>query len=309
MAERKRRRLVKVSLIQRGPSPENKEKIIEDLAKQVDEVAQREKPDFLMPVELATTPYFCGVRDDKYFAWAEPIPGPTTELFSEKAKKYEMCLLLPMFEKGKTAGVYFNSVVVLGPDGRIVEGTLPDNTKVHRYAKNHVPHARFPHVEYDEAYYFTQGPGYPIFDTPKARIGIGICYDRRFPEGWRMVMLQGAEIVFIPGCVMLTYPERGAAIEAVYTAELQTRAFENNVWACFTNPAGIEEVQSVKTHFYGRSCIVHPSGDIVVQAPSNEEAVISATIDLEDMVSAPRVSHTWRYRRPEIYTLITRPVR
>ena len=118
MPEKKSHRLVKVSLIQHGPHSEipgkdAKEVTTEWLLKKVDEVAEKEKPDFMMPSELATTPYCCGVQDAKYFDWAEPIPGPATELFGEKAKKYEMVFILPIYEKAKVSDILYDNQVTV----------------------------------------------------------------------------------------------------------------------------------------------------------------------------------------------------
>src|SRR5512136_896292 len=107
-------RIVKVSVIQQGPATKDKEERIRELLKQVEEVAQKEHPDFLLASELSTTQYFpAGSFEPKYFSWAEPIPGPTTERFGEKAKKYGICIILPMFEKSSIESVYYNSAAVI----------------------------------------------------------------------------------------------------------------------------------------------------------------------------------------------------
>ena len=300
---------VKVSLIQQGAQPDDKEKVIADLLRTVDEVAQKERPDFMMPVEFATTQYVCGVQDTKYYEWAEPIPGPTTELFAEKAKKYEMVFLLPMYEKANVEGVLYNSVVVLGPDGKIIEGTMPDGSTIHRYAKMHIPRGFAPDGrQIDETFYFSGGSGFPTFQTPKGKIGILICYDRHYPEGWRMLALQGAEVVFNPACAMLLVPEKGATSKSMYVSELQTMAMQHCVWVCATNRVGIEEVQDVKLDFYGMSAFYHPTGEIVAQASSTEPEVLTQVIDL-GLTSRMRTFWSYyRHRRPDQYTLIDKPM-
>lgn len=302
-------RMIKVSLIQRGPAQEDKEKTTRDLLDQVEKTLEKERPDYLMPIEICTTPYFPVVNDDRYFDWAEPIPGPTTELFGKLARKYEACIILPIFEKGKLEGLYYNSAVVLGPDGNIVYGRMHDGMKVHRYAKTHIPAIRTAQGWVDETVYFSPGPGFPIFDTPKARIGILICHDRRYPEAWRELSLQGAELIFVPVDSMITSPEGGGSnTEDMFVTELRTRALENCVWVCVANQGGVETVQG-KTHtFYGDSCIIHPTGKVVAQAPSSLPATITATIDLEDVNRARRFMYTFKRRRPDLYKLVSRPV-
>lgn len=301
-------RMVKVTLIQRGPAVEDKEKTSRDLLRQFDEVLTKEHPDFIMPIELCTTPYFPAVRDDRYFQWAEPIPGPTTDLFGKVARKYDTCIILPIFEKGKLEGVYHNSAVVIGPDGEIIHGTLPDGSRVHRYAKTHIPAITTPQGWVDETYYFAAGSSFPVFDTPKGRIGILICHDRRYPEAWRELSLQGAEMVFVPTDSMIVSPEGGGATtEDMFIAELRTRALENCLWVCAANQGGIEQVQGKKHTFYGNSCIIHPSGQVIARAPSSEPAVISAAIDLADVDRVRRFMYTFKRRRPELYRLTIRP--
>jgi N-carbamoylputrescine amidase len=305
MPQDERQRLVKVTLIQQGPVGEDKQKIVEDLLKQVDEVAEKERPDFMMPIELCTTPYFCGVQKYEYFDWAEPIPGPSTELFAEKAKKFEMVFLLPIFEKGRIEGVYYNATVVLGPDGNIIEGTLPDGSRVNCYRKNQIPRvAEINGLRIDERFYFREGPGFCTFDTPKAKIGVVICFDRRFPESWRMCALQGVEIAFNPACAMLLNPKKGASTKAMYNAELQTRALENSFWVANTNKAGVETVGGVSFDFYGLSAIYHPTGAIVVKASDTEPQVISATIDVNEVAATRQFLSYFKFRRPDAYTLI-----
>jgi predicted amidohydrolase len=304
--------MVKVSVIQQGPATKDKEQRIRELLKQVDEVAEKEHPDFLLSGELSTTQYFpAGSFEPKYFTWAEPIPGPTTERFGEKAKKYGICIILPMFEKSSTESVYYNSAAVIGPDGNLIVGRMPDGTQVLRYAKVHIPYAPSSANIITERFYFKEGPGFPVFDTPKAKIGILICFDRRYPESFRMLSLQGAEMAFVPVCSPTTFvfdSQSGTSAKDMYTPELQTRALENCMWVCSANRVGLEEVHDQKTQFYGLSTIIHPSGKVVLQASSEQPEVISSEIDLEDN---SRVRHSvalFKLRRPELYELIDKPM-
>lgn len=304
MSGEKRARPVKVALIQRGPATD-KENTRRDLLARFDNVLEKERPDFIMPIELCTTPYFPAVSDERYFDWAEPIPGPTTDLFAEKARKYETCIILPIFEKGPLEGIYYNSAAVLGPDGNLIPGKMADGTQVPRYTKTHIPKLMGPQgYIVDETFYFSPGNGFPVFDTPKARIGILICHDRRFPEAWREIVLQGAEIVFVPVDSPVLGVKKGATFEEMFVAELRTRALENCVWVCATNQGGIETVQDKKNDFYGRSCIINPTGKVVKLAPASKPAVISATIDLNEAAKARRFLNTFNRRRPELYRLI-----
>ncbi len=298
-----KQRPVKIVLIQRGPAVEDKQQNMEDNLKLIDQVST-EKPDFICFNELCTTPYFGMVHEPKYFDWAEPIPGPTTDTFAEQAKKHECCILVPMFEKGEL-DLYYNSVVVISPGGEIISGTLPNGTKTNAYRKVHPPLAEVPTPSgkwlIDEHYYFKRGTGFPVFDTPKAKIGVCICFDRRFPETFRTMALQGCEIVFVPTNSPVVTPEAGAAIETMFITELQTRALENLIWVASCNKGGYEELAGQKTPYFGRSCIVHPTGRVVAEGPSTEPAILSATIDLEEITRARGIFPIWKERKPEAY--------
>ena len=304
-----KQRLIRVAVIQRGPAVEDKQTNLQSNLMLIDEVA-RDKPDFILLNELSTTPYFCATQDSKYFDWAEPIPGPSTQAVAQKAREHQCCIVFPLFEKGPLEGMYYNSAVVIGPDGNIIQGVLPDGSKVNRFAKVHIPRIEVVKPEgklrMDEPYYFSGGPGFPIFQTPEATIGVLICYDRRIPESWRSLALQGAEVVFIPSDCPALFPERGAASEQMFVTELQTMALQNELWVVTANMGGRETCGGVTTQFYGRSCIIHPSGSVVAQAPSTEPAMLSETIDLEENNRLRRFIPLFRDRRPELYGLLTK---
>lgn len=135
--------------------------------------------------ELFYGPYFCQVQDTKFYDYTEPIPdGPTTQRFQSVAKELGMVMVLPMYEIVQ-AGVYYNTAAVVDADG----------TYLGKFRKQHIPQVK----GFWEKFYFRPGNGgYPIFDTAVGKVGVYICYDRHFPEGWRILGLGGAEIVFNP---------------------------------------------------------------------------------------------------------------
>ena len=304
-----KQRLVKIAVVQRGPAVENREANLKTLLRLIDEAAQG-NPDFLVLNELSTTPYFCAVQEARYFDWAEPIPGPSTQAVAQKAREHRCCIIFPLFERGALEGLYYNSAVVFGPDGQLIPGVMPDGTRVNRFAKVHIPQIEVVKPEgklrIDETYYFSGGPGFPIFQTPKATIGVLICYDRRFPESWRSLALQGAEVVFLPSDCPALFPERGAASEEMFVAELQAMALQNELWVVAANMGGHETCAAITTQFYGRSCVIHPSGAVVAQAPSTEPALLTATIDLEENNRMRRFIPLFRDRRPGLYGLLAK---
>lgn len=135
--------------------------------------------------ELFYGPYFCQVQDAEYYEYTEQIPdGPTTQRFQRLAKETGMVLVLPMYEVVRP-GLYYNTAAVIDADG----------TYLGKYRKQHIPQTK----GFWEKFYFVSGDGgYPIFETAVGKVGVYICYDRHFPEGWRALGLNGAEIVFNP---------------------------------------------------------------------------------------------------------------
>ena len=129
--------------------------------------------------ELFYGPYFCQVQETEYYDYTEAIPdGPTTQRFQSVAKELGMVIVLPMYEE-EQAGVYYNTAAVIDADG----------TYLGKYRKHHIPQVK----GFWEKFYFRPGNlGYPVFDTAVGKVGVYICYDRHFPEGWRALGLNGA---------------------------------------------------------------------------------------------------------------------
>ena len=135
--------------------------------------------------ELFYGPYFCQVQDADYYSYTEAIPdGPTTRLLQKAAETHRIVIIAPMYEE-EQPGLYYNTAAVIDADGSYLG----------KYRKNHLPQVK----GFWEKFYFRPGNlGYPVFDTAVGRIGVYICYDRHFPEGWRALGLAGAKIVFNP---------------------------------------------------------------------------------------------------------------
>ena len=135
--------------------------------------------------ELFYGPYFCQVQETEYYDYAEAVPdGPTVTRFSALAKELGMVMVLPVYER-EQAGLLYNTAAVVDADG----------TYLGKYRKHHIPQVK----GFWEKFYFRPGNlGWPVFDTAVGKVGVYICYDRHFPEGWRALGLAGAEIVFNP---------------------------------------------------------------------------------------------------------------
>lgn len=269
--------MVKVCAIQQGTGIMEKEAGIKANLKLLDEAA-KEKPDIVTLCELSSVPFFTGAHKDYCYAWAEPIPGPTTEIFGKKAKELGITLILPLFEK-KFETEYFNAAVVIGPDGKLIQGTMPDGRKVNAFHKVHLPSMPtevLGRAGNDEKFWFKPGDGFPVFKTEKATIGILICYDRWFPESWRTLFLQGADIVFIPTGSWGTEATGQSFINVI-----RGQATCNSVFAVGCNKGGPETFEGEDRVFFGTSCIIGPVGETLAEAPYGKgPVIISASLDL-----------------------------
>lgn len=288
-------RPVNISVVQLGPCSPDKEENVQELLRCLDEV-KASKPDFVLFPEMATTQFFSvGLKKRDFFDLAETIPGPTTDRVGEKAAELGCYVILPMYERGELEGQYYNSAAVIGPDGKIVEGELPDGTKVPAYRKNYISEFNWDAFQNDEKFYFGVGPGYPIFETDKGRVGILVCYDRWFPEGYKILALRGAELVFVPVASC-------GFVGDLFIAGLRTHAAENAYVVVGCNKSGTEVVEGHETPYYGLSCIVDCNGKVLAQAPEAEQGIIHATVDLDQIREQRKRLFVYRDRRPELYS-------
>jgi N-carbamoylputrescine amidase len=234
--------------------------------------------------ELFYGPYFCQVQDAQYYSYTELIPdGPTTKRMQDLAKQTGMVLVVPMYEEDERAsGIYYNTAAVIDADGKYLG----------KYRKHHIPHVN---PGFWEKFYFKPGNlGFPAFDTAYARIGVYICYDRHFPEGARALGLNGAEIVFNPSATV------AGLSEYLWKLEQPAHAVANGYFVGAINRVGHEMPWDIG-EFYGQSYFCNPRGQIIAEAPRDEDAIVVADLDL-DMIR--EVRNTWQFfrdRRPESY--------
>ncbi|OLB96962.1 MAG: acyltransferase, partial [Acidobacteria bacterium 13_2_20CM_2_57_12] len=194
--------------------------------------AAKKKVQILGLQELFYGPYFCAEQQTRWYELTERIPdGPTISLMQKLAKKYQMVLVVPVYEVEMT-GVYFNTAAVIDADGRYLG----------KYRKHHIPHC---HPGFWEKFYFTPGnAGYPVFQTRYARVGVYICYDRHFPEGARILGLNGAEIVYNPSATV------AGLSEYLWELEQPAHAVANAYFVAAINRVGTEAPWKIG-EFYG----------------------------------------------------------
>ena len=283
-------RMVRVSGIQMNCEIGNKKSNVDKAIRLIEEAA-RDDCQIVCLQELFNTEYICFTkRDPKYLEYAESIPGPTTDRIGDVASRHGIYVIAPIYEKA-APGLYYNSAPLIGPDGSIV-GT---------YRKTHIPAALKAGVGASmEKVYFRPGDEFKVFDTPLAKIGIIICWDRWFPETWRITRLEGAEIIFNPSAITAGTPTRHPSNRELWMVSNVTHAYEMAVFAVAINRAGSEEGWP----FYGTSMIVSPYGDVLDKAGESEDRIVSATLDLNEV---GRNGMPFRDYRPEIYGRITQP--
>jgi beta-ureidopropionase len=237
--------------------------------------------------EIFTGPYFCAEQTTRWYDSTEKIPdGPTTKLMQEYAKKYNMVIVVPLYEVEET-GVYYNTAAVIDADGKYLG----------KYRKNHIPHVA---PGFWEKFYFRPGNlGYPVFETAYAKVGVYICYDRHFPEGARELGLAGAEIVMNPSATV------AGLSEYLWKLEQPAHAVANGYFVGAINRVGYEAPWNIG-EFYGQSYFCDPRGQMLAVGPRDADALVTADLDMDKI---REVRNTWQFyrdRRPETYNGIVK---
>lgn len=230
--------------------------------------------------EIFNGPYFCPSQDPRWYEAAEPVPGPTTEKLAQYAKKYSMVIVIPIYER-VAPGVYYNTAAVVDADG----------TYLGKYRKNHIPQV----AGFWEKFYFKPGNmGYPVFDTAYGKVGVYICYDRHFPEGARLLGLNGAEIIFNPSATV-----EGLSMY-LWKLEQPAHAVANGYYVGAINRVGMEPPWNIG-RFYGMSYFCNPRGQIIAEGSTDNDELVVSELDM-DLIE--EVRNTWQFyrdRRPETY--------
>ena len=233
--------------------------------------------------EIFSTPYFCAVQEREHFSYAEQMPGPTTDRMVALAKETGMVLVVPMFEKVDD-GTYYNTAAVIDANGELLG----------KYRKNHIPQVK----GFWEKFYFRPGNlGYPVFETAVGTIGVYICYDRHFPEGWRELGLNGAKIVFNPSATTKGHSDY------LWRLEQPAAAVANEYFIGAINRVGTDPHEG--TRYYGSSYFVDPRANFVGDLGSDtDDDVVVRDLDMSMVEETRNYWQFFRDRRPETYTRI-----
>ena len=285
-------RIIKSGLIQmslaktegEGTIDEIKQAMLEKHLPYIDEAGEKGVR-ILCFQEIFNTPYFCPGQDSKWYESAESVPGPTTDLMSEYAKKYQMVIIVPIYEKDG-AGILYNTAAVIDADGKYLG----------KYRKNHIPQTG----GFWEKYFFKPGNlGYPVFQTKYAKVGVYICYDRHFPEGARALGINGAEIVYNPSATTV------GQSQYLWKLEQPSHAVANGYFMGCINRVGIEKPWNLGK-FYGTSYFVNPFGEIFACASEDKDELLIAEFDLDLIDQVRSKWQFYRDRRPETYDDLTK---
>ena len=223
--------------------------------------------------ELALTGY---TLKDLVYESAEPIPGPSTNLLAEVAKKENVHIVFGMVEQSEKAGaVLYNTAVLLSPKGF-----------VGKYQKLYLP----THSVFEEKRYFRPGYNLPVFDTDIGKLGLIICYDVFFPETVRLLRLKGAQLIV---CISASPAVRRKFFEVLTVA----RAIENTVFLAYVNLVGIED----GLQFWGGSRLIAPNGSIISQAKYDDEDLVTGRINYTDLKRTETFVPALRDLRPELF--------
>lgn len=271
----------------------NMEKLAQGIARAAEQGAE-----FVVLQELHNTLYFCQSEDTNLFDLAEPIPGPSTEFYGSLAKKYNIVLVTSLFER-RAAGLYHNTVVVFERDGSIA-GT---------YRKMHIPDD----PAYYEKFYFTPGDlGFHPIQTSVGRLGVQVCWDQWYPEGARLMALQGAELLIYPtaiGYESSDTPQEQERQREAWTTVQRGHAVANGLPVIAVNRTGHEPDPTGQTNgitFWGSSFVCGPQGEFLHRSPINEEEVVVVEIDLKRSENVRRWWPFLRDRRIECFEPLTK---
>ncbi len=236
--------------------------------------------------EIFNGPYFCPSQDTRWYEAAEPMPGPTVELMATYAKKYQMVMVVPLYER-EMSGVFYNTAAVIDADGSYLG----------KYRKQHIPQVG---PGFFEKFFFKPGNGgYPVFQTRYAKVGVYICYDRHFPEGARCLGLNGAEIVYNPSATV------AGTSQYLWKIEQPAHAVANGYFMGNINRVGTEAPWNIGK-FYGTSYFVDPRGQILAEGSEDKDEIVVADLDLRVIDEVRSKWQFYRDRRPEAYDEIVK---
>ncbi|MBO5964509.1 MAG: carbon-nitrogen hydrolase [Bacteroidaceae bacterium] len=287
---------MKIGIIQQTCSAnieDNKQKLASNIR-----TAAQKGAELVVLQELHNSLYFCQTENVDLCSLAEPIPGPSTEFYGNLAKELNIVIVTSLFER-RAPGLYHNTAVVMERDGSIAG----------KYRKMHIPDD----PAYYEKFYFTPGDlGFHPIDTSVGRLGVQVCWDQWYPEGARLMALQGAELLIYPtaiGYESSDTPEEQERQREAWTTVQRGHAVANGLPVIAVNRTGHEPDPSGQTNgiqFWGSSFVCGPQGEFLYRAPKDEEIVEIIDVDMKRSENVRRWWPFLRDRRIEEFSPLTR---
>jgi N-carbamoylputrescine amidase len=287
---------MKIGIIQQTCSANieaNKQKLAQNIR-----LAAQKGAELIVLQELHNSLYFCQTENVELCSLAEPIPGPSTEFYGSLAKELGVVIVTSLFER-RAAGLYHNTAVVMEKDGTIAG----------KYRKMHIPDD----PAYYEKFYFTPGDlGFHPIDTSVGRLGVQVCWDQWYPEGARLMALQGAELLIYPtaiGYESSDLPEEQERQREAWTTVQRGHAVANGLPVIAVNRTGHEPDPSGQTNgiqFWGSTFVCGPQGEFLYRAPKDEEVVEVIDVDMQRCENVRRWWPFLRDRRIEEFSSLTR---
>jgi N-carbamoylputrescine amidase len=290
---------VTICAIQGGPCTRDISKNIDQHLLYLKNAVEQYHPKIVCFSEYTVIPAFCSSQSPENFKFSQSINGAIANAFSDAAKKYGIYLCVNLFEDCGN-GIYYNTSPLFGPNGDMIFGRMSDGSVLQRYQKVHIPSSMDEDgtLRANEKTYFHPGKGPAVFDTEYGKIGILICWDKRFTELWKIYGLLGAHIVLNP---MATW---GGWRGSTYADEMRIMAMYNQYYVVGVGKSGTETVFDEKT-LTGGSIIAGPDGSILAHSHPEPGKAIAVEIDIELVQRTRILTPIYRDRRPELYNPIT----
>jgi N-carbamoylputrescine amidase len=233
--------------------------------------------------ELFSSRYFPQTVDVSHYTLACEMPDQTVATMQRIAAERRIVLIVPVYECARP-GIYFNTAVVIDADGTISG----------KFRKVHIPEG----PQYLEKYYFTPGNlGYPVFKTAYAKIAVGICWDEWFPEVARIFGLKGAQIIFYPSAIGSEPDHPQYSSREAWETVIRSHAITNGLFVAAVNRVGVED----QMQFYGGSFISNPFGEVLARGDNQNDQVVLAALDMQQIKDFRDIFQFFRDRRPETY--------
>ena len=287
---------MKIGLIQQQNVADVKQNM-QHLATKIRQLAQQ-GAELIVLQELHNSLYFCQVESVDNFDLAEPIPGPSTDFFGHLAKELGVVIVTSLFER-RAPGLYHNTAVVLEKDGSIAG----------KYRKMHIPDD----PAYYEKFYFTPGDlGFHPIQTSVGRLGVLVCWDQWYPEAARLMALQGADLLIYPtaiGYESSDTPDEQERQRMAWQTVQRGHAVANGLPVVTVNRVDLEPDPSQQTNgiqFWGTSFVAGPQGELLFEAPKDQEVVTVVDVDMQRSEQVRRWWPFLRDRRIDNYGDITR---